>query len=120
MREITISRGVDTLSPSRIIQLVVARQPIIVCPSAPMFQKRILKAGVTAKEIPSRTAILRKVTPMRREVPNAPERMVAYTLRGFLPVRIVVIRPQKISASSRIPPRIRSALDRGNVSRFEI
>ena len=38
------------------MQVVVARQPIRVCPSAPMFQKRILNAGVTAKEIPSKTA----------------------------------------------------------------
>ena len=59
------------------MQAVVARQPIRVCPSAPMFQKRILNAGVTAREMPSSTATLRKVTPIRREEPNAPFRMVA-------------------------------------------
>ena len=58
------------------MQVVVARQPIRVCPSAPMFQKRILKAGVTAREMPSSTAVLRKVTPIRREEPKAPSRMV--------------------------------------------
>ena len=75
-REITISSAWGTLPPSRIMQVVVARQPMRVCPSAPMFQKRILKAGVTAREMPSSTATLRKVTPMRREEPKAPLRMV--------------------------------------------
>ena len=120
MREMRIITTVGTLPSSRIMQAVVARQPTRVWPSAPMFQKRILKAGVTAREMPSRTATLRKVTQIRREVPNAPERMVPYTLKGFLPVRMVVIKPQKTKASSKMPPRISSALDRGSVSRLEI
>ena len=41
-----------------------------------MFQKRILNAGVTASEMPSRTARFWNVTQDFRAVPNAPWKMV--------------------------------------------
>ena len=75
-KEMRISSPLDTLPPSRIMQAVVARQPISVCPSAPMFQKRILNAGVTAREIPSSTATFCHVTQLLRAVPKAPLRIV--------------------------------------------
>ena len=54
------------------MQAAVARQPMSTWPSAPMFQKRILNAGVTASEMPSRIARLWNVTQLLRDVPNAP------------------------------------------------
>ena len=59
------------------MQAAVARQPIRTCPSAPIFQNRILNAGVTAREIPSRTAKFWKVTHVLRAVPKAPLKIVA-------------------------------------------
>ena len=58
------------------MQLAEARQPISVCPSPPMFQKRILNAGVTAREMHSSIATSRKVTHVLRGVPNVPLMMV--------------------------------------------
>ena len=65
------------LSPSRIMHAAAARPPIRTCPSAPMFQKRILNAGVTASEMHSRMARFWKVVQVLRAVPNAPVRIVA-------------------------------------------
>ena len=85
-----------------------------------MFQKRILNAGVTAREMPSRMATFCHVTQLLRTVPKAPLRMVPYTLMGFSPVSRVVMRPQNTRASRMMPPRMASALGRGSVSRLEI
>ena len=41
-----------------------------------LFQKRILKAGVTAREMPSRMATFSQVVQLLRAVPKAPLRMV--------------------------------------------
>ncbi len=54
------------------MQAAVARHPARICPSPPMFQKRILNAGVTARETHSSMAVFCSVTQMRREVPKAP------------------------------------------------
>ena len=67
-----IRRPLGSLSPRQIIHAAVARQPISTWPSAPMFQKRILNAGVTAREMPSRTARFWNVTHDFLAVPNAP------------------------------------------------
>ena len=72
-----ISSQLGTLSASRIMQEAVARQPIRVWPSAPMFQKRIRKAGVTAREMHSRIATFWKVIQVLRAVPKAPSIMAA-------------------------------------------
>ena len=47
------------------------------CPSAPIFQNRILNAGVTAREIPSSTARFWNVTQVFRAEPKAPLKIVA-------------------------------------------
>ena len=52
---VQISSQLGSLSARSIMQAAVARQPARVCPSAPMFQKRMRKAGVTAREMHSST-----------------------------------------------------------------
>ena len=59
------------------MQAAVARQPMSTCPSAPIFQNRILNAGVTAREIPSSTARFWNVTQVFRAEPKAPLKIVA-------------------------------------------
>ncbi len=71
------STGVGSLSPKKIIQAAVARPPMSACPSAPVFQKRIRNAGVTASEMQSRIATLCMRFQRRRLVPTAPLIMVA-------------------------------------------
>ena len=73
---ITSSSPLGILSPRVIMQVAAARQPMSTWPSAPMFQKRILNAGVTAREIPSRMATFSQVVQLLRAVPKAPLRMV--------------------------------------------
>ena len=53
----------------------VARPPIRVCPSAPIFQKRIRNAGVIATAMHRSTSASRIVTHRRRLLPTAPEMM---------------------------------------------
>ena len=72
----TSSSQLGILPPRQIMQVVEARQPMRTWPSAPMFQKRILKAGVTAREMPSRMATFSQVVQLLRAVPKAPLRMV--------------------------------------------
>ena len=71
-----ITMPLDRVSARQIMQAAVARPPMRTCPSAPMFQKRILKAGVTAREMPSRMARSWAVIQVRRAVPKAPSKMV--------------------------------------------
>ena len=52
-----IRRVLGILFPNRIIHDAVARDPISTWPSPPIFQKRILNAGVTAIDTQSRIAI---------------------------------------------------------------
>ena len=67
-----ITAPLDILSARQIMQAAVARPPMSTWPSAPMFQKRILKAGVTAREMPSRMARFCRVIQVLRAVPKAP------------------------------------------------
>ena len=76
-RETRISAALGSLSPRQIMQAAVARHPMSTWPSAPMFQKRILNAGVTAREMPSSTARFWNVTQDFRAEPKAPLKMVA-------------------------------------------
>ena len=55
---VTMSSQLGRTSRRTIMQAAVARQPAIIWPSPPMFQKRILKAGVTARETQSSIATL--------------------------------------------------------------
>ena len=59
------------------MQAAVARPPMSTCPSPPMFQKRILNAGVTARETQSRIAISCSSTQNLRTVPKEPSMIVA-------------------------------------------
>ena len=72
-----ISTAFGKSLPSLIMQAVVARAPIRICPSPPRFQKRMRKAGVSAREIHRRIAISFPRIQVRRAVPKAPENMVA-------------------------------------------
>ena len=69
---VTMSSQFGITSRSVIMQAAVARQPAIICPSPPMFQKRILNAGVTASETHRSMATFCSRTQMRLEVPKAP------------------------------------------------
>ena len=60
------------LLPRVIMTAAQAKPPAMTCPSAPMFQNRILKAGVTAREMPSRMASFWNRTQVFRSVPKAP------------------------------------------------
>ena len=73
---ITISRPLGSLPPSRIMQAAVARPPMSTWPSAPMFQKRIRNAGVTAREMQRRIARFCSRIQTRRVVPKAPSIIV--------------------------------------------
>ena len=57
--------------------------PMSICPSAPMFQKRILNAGARPMAMQVRIMQSRAVIQMRLPVPNAPPHMETYTPRGF-------------------------------------
>ena len=72
----TSSSAVGSLSPSRIMQAADASPPTSACPSAPMFQKRMRKAGVTASARQSRIAMFWQSPQMRRLVPKAPSHIV--------------------------------------------
>ena len=71
-----MSSAFGTLSPSRIMQAAQARPLMSTWPSAPMFQKRIRNAGVTAREMHSRIARSWNSTQVFRAVPKAPLNMV--------------------------------------------
>ena len=61
--------------PKARMKPAVTMPPMRICPSAPMFQKRILKAG--ARPTPMHRSIMasRTVTQVRRAVPKAPSKM---------------------------------------------
>ena len=78
------------LPPSRIMQAAAASPPTSACPSAPRFQQRMRKAGVTARETQSSMAMFCSRTQTLREVPKEPfkdggidkERVFARDQRG--------------------------------------
>ena len=59
------------------MQAAVARPPMSTWPSPPMFQKRILNAGVTARETQSSMAMFCNRIQIFLVVPKAPLIMVA-------------------------------------------
>ncbi len=77
MQAITAQLG--SVSPRQIMQAADARAPIRACPSPPIFQKRILNAGVTARETHSSMAMFCSSTQNLRGVPKEPLKMAAYT-----------------------------------------
>ena len=81
-----ISSGAGSLSPSMIMQLAVARTPIITCPSPPIFQKRIRNAGPIAREMISRMEMFCIRTQNLLSDPKLPSQMVLKTLTGSSPV----------------------------------
>ena len=85
-----------------------------------MFQKRILNAGVTAREMHSRTAMPWKVIQLRRAVPKAPLIIAPYTAIGFSPVVTVVTSAHTNSAATIAPRRIAQALYHGIAPRLEM
>ena len=74
MQRITTPFG--SLPPRRIMQAVVARQPISIWPSPPRFQQRIRKAGVMARETHRSIAMFWNRTQVRRALPKEPCQMV--------------------------------------------
>ena len=72
----SIMRSISQLDlmvlPRVIITVAQANAPAMTWPSAPMFQNRILKAGVTAREMPNRIASFWNRTQVLRSVPKAP------------------------------------------------
>ena len=73
----TSSSALGSLSARQIMHAAAARPPASTCPSAPMFQKRILNAGVTASEMHSKMArFCSRIQTLRGE-PNAPLSIVA-------------------------------------------
>ena len=85
-----------------------------------MFQKRIRKAGSTAKPMHRRMAESRRVTHVRRAVPTAPLQIPAYTLRGFMPVMPIMTNAQTTSASKMAARRISDARTKVTPSRLTI
>ena len=77
-----------------------AGPPASTWPSAPMFQKRILNAGVTASEMHSRMARFCPRIQILRGEPNAPLNMVPNTLSGLRWVHSVVMSAHNSSAST--------------------
>ena len=101
-----ISSQLGTLSPRRIMHAAVARPPASTCPSAPRFQKRILNAGVTARETHNKMAIFWHRIQIFRLVPKAPSNMVMYTWMGSSPVISVVATAHTTKARMMAAPRM--------------
>ena len=62
---------------SRIMQAAAARPPIRAWPSAPRFQQRMRKAGVTARETHSSMEMFCRSTQILRGEPKEPLMMAA-------------------------------------------
>ena len=74
---IGMSAASGSLSPQAIMQPAVASAPMSTWPSAPMFQKRILKAGVTARAMHRSMAVFCRVIQILRDEPKLPSIMAA-------------------------------------------
>ena len=57
--------------------------PISICPSAPMFQNRILNAGARPMPMHNSIAMSRRLTHVRLFVPKLPSNIASYTLIGL-------------------------------------
>ena len=67
--------GVGSLSAILIMKKAVPMPPMSIWPSAPMFQKRILKAGARPMAMQANTAVSRSMNQTRFLVPKLPENM---------------------------------------------
>ena len=67
-----MSRPMGILLPQASMQPAVAQAPISTWPSAPRFQNFILKAGVTASEMQSSSAVFCMVIQTLRVEPKLP------------------------------------------------
>ena len=83
-----------------------------------MFQKRILNAGVTAREMQSSIATFWQVIHVLRAVPKAPEKIVPYIFSGSSPVVSVVTSALTMSARIIASARMPQALYHGIVPRL--
>ena len=115
-----MSSQLGTESPMSIMQAATASAPARTCPSAPMFQNRILNAGVTAREMHSSIARFCSSTQVLRFVPTAPLIMAAYTCIGSSPVSSMVMTAQAMSASTIAAARMAQALYQGRAARLEM
>ena len=66
------SSAFGSFPPRSIMSPALAMPPTRICPSAPMFQKRMRKAGVRPTAIKRRMPLSRIVTQRRRGFPTAP------------------------------------------------
>ena len=100
--------------PGSVLALIIsaadAIAPTRICPSAPMFQKRILKAGVRPMATHKSTSASRMVTQVRRGVPIAPSITPIYTLSGLRPVTELITTAHTRSASIIAATRMSAAL----------
>ena len=87
-------------SPAYLITAAVAIPPTSICPSAPIFQKRILNAGVIARDTASSIIVSLNVFHVLLEVPIAPSIMPIYTSSGFVFVIANINTPHTIRAST--------------------
>ena len=116
----TVTQAGGNTSASFNIHAALAIPAIRTCPSAPVFQNRILNAGVTAKEIHSKTAVLCSSVQILRGVPNEPSNIVRYTSIGFCPVKSSVTTPQNTNAAKTANMRMSHALHHGIAGRLTI
>ena len=114
----TSSRGVEISPPKARINPAVTMPPMRICPSAPMFQKRILKAGASPTPMHSSIMASRTVTQLRRGVPKAPSKMPSYTWKGFSLVTAKMKMPLTTRDSSTAMIRMAHALGRAMPSRL--
>ena len=113
--------GSFTLSPKYFMHTTHARPPISTCPSAPMFQKRILNAGARARAMISIIAVFWKNLRMRRGVPNTPlNRSTKNSPNPFASVSPAVIIAPRTSAAITAPPRMSHACHLGISVRLDI
>ena len=116
----TISTHSGTLSVRVIMQAAAAHAPIRICPSPPTFQKRILKAGVSASAMSRSTEVFWAVTQVLRLEPKAPLITAANTSRGFSRVRRIVTMLHRTSASKIAISLIPQTFSIERSSRLEI
>ena len=116
----TMSSQFGTESPMSIMQAATASEPASTWPSAPMFQNRILNAGVTASDMHSNIARFCSETQVLRFVPKAPLNIAAYICIGSSPVKTIVTTAQTMRASIMAAALIAQALYQGSAALLEM
>ena len=106
-----ISRPDGMLSAQNSAKYDANIAPIRICPSAPIFQNRILNAGASASAVPRSGIAIFSIPILAVPVARDPFAISAYTVKGLCP-SASISRPPVISASNTDERRIIHAFPR--------